>query len=134
MYSEVGHTQIEPTAAYRIPTFVDGGNDIWTGSALLPTPLFLHLLRLVPVTRRRPKMSEKNIESHDEKDVVVRRGSRISVDASEVLANNALLNDAYDGENREHAMGLWAAAKSHPKACFWAFIMCFTIVSISPLI
>jgi MFS transporter, SP family, general alpha glucoside:H+ symporter len=77
-------------------------------------------------------MSEKNIESHDERDVVVRRGSKVDVHASEVLANTDLLNDAYDGENREHAMSLWAAAKSHPKACVWAFIMCFTIVSLSP--
>ncbi len=76
-------------------------------------------------------MSEKYIESHDEKDVVERRGSKIDARASVVLANQQLLNDAYEGENREHEMGLWAAAKSHPKACCWAFIMCFTIVSLS---
>ena len=23
---------------------------------------------------------------------------------------------------------LWEAAKTHPMACFWAFLMCFTIV------
>jgi len=44
----------------------------------------------------------------------------------EVLKNQ----DAYDGENREHAQGTWEAFKSHPWACFWAFLMCFTIVSL----
>ena len=74
-------------------------------------------------------MSEKNVQEYDE---VERRGSQIDARASVVLANQQLLNDAYAGEDREHAMGLWAAAKSHPKACCWAFIMCFTIVSLSP--
>ena len=77
-------------------------------------------------------MSEKNIQAYDEKDVVERRGSAIDTRASVVLANNQLLADAYAGEDREHALGLWAAAKTHPKACCWAFIMCFTIVSLSP--
>ena len=48
---------------------------------------------------------------------------------SEVLTNANLMNDAFDGENREHEQGLWESAKNHPWACFWAFIMCFTIVS-----
>ncbi|KAJ5682093.1 uncharacterized protein N7477_002033 [Penicillium maclennaniae] len=47
---------------------------------------------------------------------------------SEVLVNADLMNDAFDGENREHQMGVWQAAKQHPWACFWAFTMCFTIV------
>lgn len=42
-----------------------------------------------------------------------------------------ILNDAYQGENREHEMGSWEAAKKHPMACLWAFIFCFTIVSSS---
>ena len=48
---------------------------------------------------------------------------------SEVLVNKDLLNEAYHAENLEHEQGVWDAVKSHPKACFWAFIMCFTIVS-----
>ncbi|KAJ6443670.1 maltose permease [Purpureocillium lavendulum] len=47
---------------------------------------------------------------------------------SKVLDNTDLMNDAFDGENREHEQGLWAAVKAHPWACFWAFTMCFTIV------
>jgi MFS transporter, SP family, general alpha glucoside:H+ symporter len=51
----------------------------------------------------------------------------------EVLTNKDLMSDAFDGENREHEEGVWEAAKSHPWACMWAFIMCFTIVSqVSP--
>ncbi|KAF7166710.1 hypothetical protein CNMCM5623_000254 [Aspergillus felis] len=52
----------------------------------------------------------------------------VDVHHAEVLANKELMNDAFDGENREHEMGLWQAAKSHPWACLWAFTMCFTIV------
>jgi SP family general alpha glucoside:H+ symporter-like MFS transporter len=48
---------------------------------------------------------------------------------SEVLGNPDLMNSAFDGESQEHAMGPWEAAKMHPMACFWAFFMCFTIVS-----
>lgn len=50
---------------------------------------------------------------------------------SEVLVNKDLMVNAFDGENREHEMGVWEAAKAHPMACFWAFIMCFTIVSVA---
>ncbi|KAK1564075.1 alpha glucoside transporter [Colletotrichum navitas] len=45
-----------------------------------------------------------------------------------VLTDADFMNDAFDGENEEHKQGLWEAAKTHPKACFWAFIVCFTIV------
>ncbi|KAK6856609.1 hypothetical protein PG995_006796 [Apiospora arundinis] len=47
---------------------------------------------------------------------------------AEVLASDVLMNDAFDGENHEHSQGLWQSVKSHPMACMWAFIMCFTIV------
>ncbi|KAL4962744.1 putative MFS maltose transporter [Aspergillus stella-maris] len=46
----------------------------------------------------------------------------------EILKNDELMHNAFDGENLEHEMGVWEATKSHPWACFWAFIMCFTIV------
>lgn len=48
--------------------------------------------------------------------------------ATGTLGDNELLNNAYDGENREHEMGTWEAVKLHPMACFWAFVFCFTIV------
>jgi len=46
-----------------------------------------------------------------------------------VLVDKEGMNDAFKGESLEHSMGPWEAAKSHPMACFWAFFMCFTIVS-----
>ena len=56
-------------------------------------------------------------------------GEKAAIEQSEVLVNTDLMNDAFDGENREHQMSTWAAIKSHPWACLWAFTMCFTIVS-----
>ncbi|RFN44604.1 mfs transporter, sp family, general alpha glucoside:h+ symporter [Fusarium flagelliforme] len=50
------------------------------------------------------------------------------VDHAEVLHNPDLMSDAFDAERREHEQGAWAAAKAHPWACSWAFMMCFTIV------
>lgn len=51
-----------------------------------------------------------------------------NIQNSEVLVDKELMTNAFEGENREHEETLWQAAKSHPMACFWAFIMCFTIV------
>ncbi len=45
------------------------------------------------------------------------------------MVNPDLMSDAFHGENREHEMGMWEAFKNYPMGCFWAFIMCFTIVS-----
>ena len=66
-----------------------------------------------------------------EKDETGRQGSHghVEVSQSEVLGNLDLMNDAIEGENREHKMGTWAAVKAYPMAFLWAFIMCFTIVS-----
>ncbi|KAL7920138.1 general substrate transporter [Trichoderma austrokoningii] len=54
--------------------------------------------------------------------------AHVDVMDTEVLGNKDLISDAIDGENQEHEMGVWEAVKSHPWACLWAFIMCFTIV------
>ncbi|KAF4877850.1 Maltose permease MAL31 [Colletotrichum siamense] len=64
----------------------------------------------------------------DEKHDAGHGAHHVDVANSKVLADNDLMNDAFDGENQEHQQGLWEAVKTHPKACFWAFIMCFTIV------
>lgn len=69
------------------------------------------------VNQPKGDLHQRAFEKHDGDDKHV-----------EVLANPELMNDAFDGENREHEMGVWEAAKSHPWACFWAFIFCFTIV------
>lgn len=49
----------------------------------------------------------KSKDEFDQSSHVEHRHSIISVDAD-------LMNDAMEGENREHAEGLWAAVKSHP--------------------
>jgi hypothetical protein len=53
---------------------------------------------------------------------VEEREGNITIDEHE-------LNDAFYAENVEHDMGVWEAARTHPMACVWAFVMCFTIVS-----
>lgn len=56
-----------------------------------------------------------------------------NIRGSEVLVDSNLMNDAFQGENREHEMGMWEAVKLYPMACTWAFIFCFTIVSDLPV-
>ena len=38
------------------------------------------------------------------------------------------ISGAIDAENQEHAMTVLQAVRAYPMACFWAFIMAFTIV------
>lgn len=59
-----------------------------------------------------------------------REVEKVEIQQTEKILDDAdLLNDAFEGENKEHEMGVWEAAKKHPWACLWAFTMCFTIVS-----
>ncbi|OLN89006.1 General alpha-glucoside permease 5 [Colletotrichum chlorophyti] len=73
---------------------------------------------------------EPKHDGHDAGFVDEKHEGANHVDAanSKVLGDSDLMNDAFDGENEEHEQGMWDAVKTHPKACFWAFIMCFTIV------
>ncbi|WQF77564.1 Putative major facilitator, sugar transporter, major facilitator superfamily [Colletotrichum destructivum] len=75
-------------------------------------------------------MSTGVVEGHDAGRVDEKQAGAHHVDApnSKVLGDTDFMNDAFDGENEEHELGMWEAVKTHPKACFWAFIMCFTIV------
>ena len=72
----------------------------------------------------------ETLPAYDNEKAAPRTGS---VDASqaEILRNLERMNEAIDGENEEHADGFLAALKAHPWACLWAFIMCFTIVSLN---
>lgn len=72
--------------------------------------------------------SEKVSSSMIEQTEKSAHADSLDLNKAEVLVNQDVMNDAYDGENREHAEGMWASFKSHPMACLWAFIMCFTIV------
>jgi SP family general alpha glucoside:H+ symporter-like MFS transporter len=49
---------------------------------------------------------------------------------SEILVNKEIMVNAFDGETKEHEMSMMQAVKMYPMACFWAFTMCFTIVSV----
>ncbi|GLA60123.1 hypothetical protein AtubIFM54640_011554 [Aspergillus tubingensis] len=68
--------------------------------------------------------AESVAEQRDEKP----QTEKVDIHQSEVLDNPDLMHEAFDGENYEHQMGVWEAAKQYPWACFWAFLMCFTIV------
>lgn len=77
--------------------------------------------------------SQSDIEetkgSHQTEHVDVPGLKEKDIGHGDILANADVMHDAFDGENREHEMGLWEAVQTYPWACFWAFIMCFTIVS-----
>jgi SP family general alpha glucoside:H+ symporter-like MFS transporter len=47
------------------------------------------------------------------------------------LIDKEILGEASRGEELAHNLITWDAAKTHPVACFWAFFICFTIVSCS---
>ncbi|OSS43334.1 hypothetical protein B5807_12036 [Epicoccum nigrum] len=46
----------------------------------------------------------------------------------ETLDDKDLLEASYEAETRENEMGVLEAVKTHPWACFWATVFCFTIV------
>lgn len=81
----------------------------------------------------KPTATSTGIEpesDHDERRVSVHDLKEKDVFHSDVLVDQDLMNNAFQAENREHQEGVWTAVKSHPMACFWAFIFCFTIVSL----
>lgn len=77
------------------------------------------------------------IPSSDEPAPVVERNDDVIQEKRDSVADEHVEHlkneDAYAGENRQHAMGTWESFKAYPWACFWAFLMCFTIVSDSRL-
>lgn len=64
-----------------------------------------------------PKHYDVEVQQLKEKDTL----------HSEILVNKDLMTDAFQGEDSEHNQTLWQAVKSHKMACFWAFVMCFTM-------
>lgn len=70
--------------------------------------------------------SKQDLHHHEVDDVGGEKD--IGIHKTDDFVDPNILNDAYQGENREHEMGSWEAAKKHPMACMWAFIFCFTIV------
>lgn len=101
------------------------------------SPLCFLGFHFFPIDTVTPAIRECRVSKYEkEESYQGDRGERgdqvekVDVHHSEILVNPDLMNDAFDGENREDEMGVWAAIKSHPWACFWAFTMCFTIVSL----
>lgn len=58
------------------------------------------------------------------------KGDDIGVTHADRVGKMDFMSEAVEGENREHSMGLWESFKNYPWGCMWAFIMCFTIVSV----
>lgn len=72
-----------------------------------------------------PKHDATHVEAAVDTDELEKH----NIHQSEILVDANLMSNAYGAENREHEMGVWDAVKTHPMACFWAFVFCFTIVS-----
>lgn len=68
-----------------------------------------------------PSINEKKMDTEFNAQGVVQH---------ETLDDKELLAASYEAETRENEMGVWEAVKMHPMACFWAFVFCFTIVSL----
>lgn len=75
----------------------------------------------MPTVLTETKPEAQHIDGHHSDD---KNGHR-----PDIRGDQELLADAFQGENREHEMGMWEAFKEYPMACLWAFTMSFTIVS-----
>ncbi|KAF8201130.1 hypothetical protein K438DRAFT_1965652 [Mycena galopus ATCC 62051] len=58
----------------------------------------------------------------------VEKTSIHEIEKDDAVTHRRMLPEAVDAENNEHSMGIWEAANAYPMACFWAFIVSFTIV------
>ncbi|KAH8827480.1 maltose porter [Flagelloscypha sp. PMI_526] len=63
--------------------------------------------------------------SETEKDSAALEEKRIG---DEAATKASFRHDAVEAENAEHSMTVLEACKAYPMACFWAFIMSFTII------
>jgi len=79
-------------------------------------------------------LEPKNEGVHTREQLELAGSNSHGVHQHEVFDDKDLMDEAFQGETAEHEMGLWESAKSHPMACIWAFIFCFTIVSGPPCI
>ena len=86
-------------------------------------------LFLFPKLLKHPtaKMSSTGVEPTKQYDVDIQQLKEKDTLHSEILVNKDLMTDAFQGEDSEHNQSLWQAVVSHKMACFWAFVMCFTM-------
>jgi len=78
-------------------------------------------------------MSSTGVEPTKHYDVDIQQLKEKGTLHSEILVNKDLMTDAFQGEDSEHNQTVWQAVVSHKMACFWAFVMCFTM-SVFPLL
>jgi hypothetical protein len=78
-------------------------------------------------------MASTGVEPKKHYDVDIQQLKEKDTLHSEILVNKDLMTDAFQGEDSEHNQTVWQAVLSHKMACFWAFVMCFTM-SVSPLL
>lgn len=71
-------------------------------------------------------MSEKSGSTHLEEKYPQEKGD-VEVRHVDKVGDNTA--EAMEAEAAEHNMGLMEAVRAYPMACFWAFVMSFTIVS-----
>jgi hypothetical protein len=79
------------------------------------------------LTNRTAIMASTGVEPTKQYDVDIQQLKEKDTLHSEILVNKDLMTDAFQGEDSEHNQTLWQAVVSHKMACFWAFIMCFTM-------
>jgi hypothetical protein len=84
---------------------------------------------LLTASLKRPTatMSSTGVEPTKHYDVDIQQLKEKDTLHSEILVNKDLMTDAFQGEDSEHNQTVWQAVVSHKMACFWAFVMCFTM-------
>jgi hypothetical protein len=80
------------------------------------------------------RMASTGVEPTKQYDVDIQQLKEKDTLHSEILVNKDLMTDAFQGEDSEHNQTLWQAVVSHKMACFWAFIMCFTMLVFVPFL
>lgn len=65
----------------------------------------------------------------DVQEIEVQQADEKNFERDLVSNDKDLMNEAFAAEDAEHNMGMLEAVRAYPMACFWAFIMAFTIVS-----
>jgi SP family general alpha glucoside:H+ symporter-like MFS transporter len=73
-------------------------------------------------------MASTGVEPTKQYDVDIQQLKEKDTLHSEILVNKDLMTDAFQGEDSEHNQSVWQAVVSHKMACFWAFVMCFTML------
>ena len=91
-----------------------------------------HCSPVVTPRNQEPTMSLPHADHKPDRDVQeieVQQADEKNFERDLVSNDKDLMNEAFAAEDAEHNMGMLEAVRAYPMACFWAFIMAFTIVS-----